>query len=252
MVLWRGINVTARDLINLFLRRWYLVAIGAVVTLSAMYATLHHPGVYWTKLTVVLLAPAEEYYPNKIRDPRHQLAPLAGLVVTEWNKDHQPTLTGSADTTIFGEGKRDDVQVRMPNQGSQWKPLYVSPNIDVQVVGSNPAEVEARAIEVSDELDRILLQVQADLGVHKTVRVTSLQTPAVPTVAYMNGSPPRALLATALAGALITFAAIYWLERWKPGWRLVFWRRSTTLPRRAPLAPKSTTVECKLQPRGTP
>ena len=205
--------MTARDLIAVFLRRWYLVAIGAILTLAAMYVTMHQPGVYWTQMTVVLLAPTEDYFPNKIQDPHYALAPMAGVIVKEWNQNYDPTLTASGDTTLYGEGKSDDVQVRMPNQGSQWKPLYLTPNIDVQVVGNNPELVENRAIQAGDELAAILDSQQDNLGINNRYRITSVASPEVPTVYYVTGSRPRALLATALVGALSTFFLTFWFDR---------------------------------------
>lgn len=205
--------MTARGLLLVLLRRWYLLAIGAVLTLGAMYGVLHLTGVYWTKMTVVLLAPAEDFYPNKIEDPRYPLAPMAGVVVAEWNRENRPTLTASGDTTLFGEGKSDTVEVRMPNQGSQWRPLFLTPNIDVQVVGSDPERVEERAIEVGEELASILEQQQEDLGVDPRLWITSVSSPAEPTVYYITGSRARALGALGLTGALVTVVGIYWIDR---------------------------------------
>ncbi len=195
------------------LRRWYLLAIGAVLTLGAMYAVVHLPAVYWTKMTVVLLAPTEEFYPNKIEDPHYALAPIAGVVAAEWNRENRPMLTASPDTTLFGEGKRNTVEVRMPNQGSQWRPLYLTPNIDVQVVGSDPTLVEARAIEVSDELAQILEQRQKDLGVDPRLWITSVPSPAEPTVVKVAGSRARSLGALGLTGAIVSVIGIYWIDR---------------------------------------
>ena len=205
--------MTARGLLELLLRRWYLIVVGAILTVMGMYVTLHQPGVYWTKLTLVLLAPAEEYYPNKIQDPHYALAPMAGVVVAEWNRDYRPRLSASGDTTLVGEGKREAVEVRMPNQGSQWRPLYLSPNIDVQVVGSNPDLVQSRATAVSNELATILQRQQDDIGVNADLRITAVRSPAEPTVYYVTGSRPRALASVGLIGALVSVVAVYWIDR---------------------------------------
>ena len=205
--------MTARGLFTVLLRRWYLLATGAVLTLGTMYGVLHLPGVYWTQVTVVLLAPTEDFYPNKIEDPHYALSPIAGVVVAEWNRDNRPTLTASPDTTLFGEGKRNTVEVRMPNQGSQWRPLYLTPNIDVQVVGSDPELVETRAIEVADELAEILEQEQKNLGVDPRLWITSVSSPAEPTVHDVTGSRTRSLGALGLTGALVSVISIYWIDR---------------------------------------
>lgn len=212
--------MTGRTLMSLFLRRWYLVALGAMLTVAGMYFTLQQPGVYWTKLTVILLAPADEYFPNKIQDPHYALAPMAGVLVKEWNRGHEAALTAGGDTTLFGMGKTDEVQVRMPNQGSQWNPLFLSPNIDVQVTGSDPEVVEKKALAVSDDLARILDRQQNDLGVNAKLRIGSVHSPELPTVYYVSGSRSRALGAVGLFGAISTFVIVSWLDRMlASGWR---------------------------------
>lgn len=206
-------DVTSRELLGVIIRRWYILLLGALVSVAALQVMTHRPGVYWTHFDVVILAPTYEYYPNKLEDPHYALSPIAGVLVRDWNRTNPPLLTASGDTTMFGEGRREGIQVRMPNEGSQWRPLYTSPNIDVQILGSNPAAVEAEAQRVYAELDRMLQQRQDALGVTKTVRMTSIMSPADPSVAYIAGSRARAAAATGLAGAAMTVTFIYWLEQ---------------------------------------
>ncbi len=169
--------MTSRELLGVILRRWYILLLGAVVSVGALQVMTHRPGVYSAQFDVVILAPTYEYYPNKLGDPHYALAPIAGVLVRDWNRTNPPLLTASGDTTMLGEGRRQGVQVRMPNEGSQWLPRYNSPNIDVQVLGSDPAVVEAEAHRVYAELDRMLQQRQDALGVTRTVRLTSIMSP---------------------------------------------------------------------------
>src|SRR6186713_778862 len=108
--------MTARELLRLVIRRWYLMLVGAVLTVAALYVATHRPGVYWTQFNVVVLAPVYEYYPNNLADPHYALGPTAGVLVTDWNGEHRPLLTASSDTTLFGEGKRQGIEIRMPNE----------------------------------------------------------------------------------------------------------------------------------------
>lgn len=210
----RGVmNLSASDLVKLLLRRWYVVVLGAVLSVGALSVTTGQPGVYYTQFNLVLLAPTEQYYPNKMEDPRHALAPLAGVIATDWNDTHPPLFTASGDTTLFGEGLRQGVQVRVPNQGSQWEPAYLTPNISVQVVDSAPETVAANAARITSELNTLLLSRQEAMGVRPTMRVTMLAAPEVPSVDYISGSRTRAALATGVVGAILTVIAVYWLER---------------------------------------
>jgi uncharacterized membrane protein len=215
--------MTARELLRLVIRRWYLMLVGAAITIAALYLATHRPGVYWTQFNVVVLAPVYEYYPNNLADAHYALGPTAGVLVTDWNGEHRPLLTASGDTTLFGEGKRQAIEIRMPNEGTQWLPLYYSPKIDVQVVDSDPAKVAREAQRVGAELNGLLERRQDALAIRPSVRMTTIMSPAEPTVSYMSGSPARAALAIGLVGAILTTVAVYWIERWS------LWRHSRKL-----------------------
>ena len=211
--------MTSRELLSLILRRWYLVLLGAVLCFAALHLTVQRPGVYWTSFQVIVLAPTYEEYPNQLEDPHFALAPMAGVLVSDWNGSERGLLTASGDTTLFGEGLRQGVRVRMPNQGSQWRPLYTSPIIDVQVVDRDPRVVEESAHRVYTELTALLQRRQDGLGIRPSIRMATLMSPAAPNIEYVAGSRTRAVGAAGIAGVALTGLAIYWIER------LVVWRR---------------------------
>jgi hypothetical protein len=215
VILWGRLDVTSGELLRLVLRRWYLMLLGAAISVAALYLITDRPGIYWTHFNVVLLAPVDkDYYPNKLENAHDQLAPMAGLLVADWNGVNRPPLTASSKTTLFGEGQRQGIQVRVPNEGSQWVPLYLSPNIDVQIVDSNPDTVAQEARRVSAELKALLQKRQDDLGIQPVMRITTMVSPADPTIEYVSGSRARAGLATGLVGVALTTIAVYWTDRW--------------------------------------
>ena len=212
--------MTSRELLSLVLRRWYIVLLGAAITVGAVYQVVHRPGVYWSQIDVVVLGPVDKYYPNNLASPDFALIPMAGVLVSDWNGVDRPLLTASDKTTLFGEGERKGIQVRMPNRGSQWDPLYRSSSIDVQVVDSNPDTVAQEARRVSAELDKLLQRRQDAMGVPRELRMTTMVSPTNPTIRYVSGSRTRAALAAGAVGAALTTIAVYWSERW------LIWRRS--------------------------
>jgi hypothetical protein len=221
IILWGRFDMTSGELSRLVLRRWYLMLLGAAISVGALYLITHRPGIYWTQFDVVLLAPVDKNsHSNKLEDAHDQLAPMAGLLVADWNGVDRPLLTSSGETTLFGEGQRQGIQVRVPNEGSQWAPRYFSPNIDVQVVDSNPETVAQEARRVSAELNALLQKRQDALSIQPAMRMTIMVSPAGPTIEYVSGSRTRAALATGLAGASLTIIGLYWTERW------LFWNRS--------------------------
>ena len=140
------------------------------------------------------------------------MTPLAGLIVADFNGIHRPLLTSSSETTLFGQGVRQGVMVRMPNQGNQWQPVYASPNIDVQVVDLSTEAVALEARRVTAELNDLLAKRQQELGVQPSIRATMIASSADPTIVYISGSRARALGAIGLLGMAITTISVYWIE----------------------------------------
>jgi hypothetical protein len=188
--------------------------LGVAVSVGALYVTMHRPGIYWTQFNVVVLAPVGKSYPNNLENPPGALVSMAGLLAADWNGLDRPLLTASGETTLFGEGQRQGVQVRVPNEGSQWQPLYFSPSIDIQIVDSDPEKVAQETRRVSAELKQLLAERQDTMLIQPAQRMTTIVSPANPTINYISGSRSRAALAAALVGATSTAIAVYWTELW--------------------------------------
>ena len=208
-----GRGMTSRELLRLVLRRWYLLIAGVALTGVVIWPAAHQPGVYWAQVDVVILPPTDESFPNKLEDPEVNLTALAGVVVADFNRGSLPLLTASADTTLYGEGKRDAIEVRMPNMGNQWTPLYTTPTIDLQVVGGDEESVRENVVATVGELRDLLAVRQQTLGVVSSARATMLASPNEPSVQHVTGSRARVAAAGGTAGIALTIAAIYWFEQ---------------------------------------
>lgn len=205
--------MTIRQFLRLLLRRWYLVLVGAIVTVAGIVFMTHREGVYFAQFNAILLAPKEQYFPNQIENPPYPLAPLAGVVAAEWNDSNRPLFTASGDTTVVGLGVRRGAQVRVPNEGSQWQPIFSSPIINVQVVDRDPETVQREAKRIGAELKDILRTQQQSAGVRAQMQVTLITSPDEPAIAYIAGSRPRTAVATGLIGAAATLIIVYWIDR---------------------------------------
>lgn len=205
--------MTSRQLLWLLVRRWYLVVLGMGLTLAILWPATHRPGVYWAQVNLVLLPPPSEYFPNMLEDPQYSLSALAGVIVTDFNGLNEPPLMASSQTTLYGEGRASGVEVRMPNAGTQWKPLYPTAMIDLQAVGANAQQVTDEVAETTRRLKELLVARQDELGIDPSVRVSMISSPADPVVYYITGSRARALGAGAIVGFGLTIAGVYWFER---------------------------------------
>lgn len=222
--------MTARDLLAAALRRWYVVVLGAALTVGAFAVVQRQAPVFFTQYNIVIVGPSGEEHSNVLEHPRYGLQPLVGVISTDLNEGHPPLLTGDVDATMVGMGERAGVQVRVPNLGTQWRPLFSANYLDVQVAAATPEEVQALATETSARVAELLEQRQDELGVPTNLRALAVPSSEDPIVYPMAGSRSRALAATGLTGVALTAAIVFWLERWRPR------RRPAPAPGAAPVA----------------
>lgn len=207
----------ARDFLAAALRRWYVVVLGAALTLGAFTVVQRQAPVFFTQYNIVVVGPSgTEEDNNVLENPRYGLQPLVGVISTDLNEGHPPLLTGDVDATMVGMGAREGVQVRVPNLGTQWRPLFSANYLDVQVAARTPEDVEVLAAQTSARVADLLEQRQDELGVPANLRARAVPSSEDPIVYPMAGSRSRALGATGLTGIALTAALVFWLERWRP------------------------------------
>lgn len=205
--------MTSSDLFLAALRRWYVVLVGAVISLGFVYVATHQTPVYWSQVNVLLIGPKDPEFPNYLEDPRFTLYPLVGVVVSDVNRGQPAMLTASTDTNMVGQGITDGVQVRVPNLGSQWRFDTTSSHIDVQVAAPTPEEVTSRTNATVARVTAVLDARQDEMGISDVMRVTARPATKDPTIYQVGGSRLRAAAASGMSGAAATFALVYWLER---------------------------------------
>ncbi|MFE6510052.1 hypothetical protein ACFVDI_13215 [Nocardioides sp. NPDC057767] len=205
--------MTALELAVLLLRRWYVVAVCALMTLGGALVLLDRPPVYFTQFEVVLLPPNETVNPNTLREDPYGMVPMAGLLVEEYNQGRHPLNMSTTETTLYGEGLEQGERVRMRNVGNQWLPIYSHPVIDIQVVDADAGRVEDEAARIARDLDRILERRQDELGVREVSRMSTEMAPEDVVVQEISGSRSRTAGGLALLGGSLTVVAVIWLER---------------------------------------
>lgn len=192
--------MTTNELVHILRRRWYVVALGVALLMGAVHHVATRPGVYWTQVDVVFLAPKSVRYPNVIEQTSQSVIAMAGLIEHEVNKGLKEPATASASTTLAGVGVRDGYSVRLPNSGGQWASNFDRPVVDVQVIGPSESGVRARLATLAGEVERTLAARQEADGIPPLNRITASSTPTAAPVFYLNGNPKKAILVTLLLG----------------------------------------------------
>jgi hypothetical protein len=218
--------MTARGFLAAVLRCWYVVVLGGVVTVGALLLVQRQQPVWFTQYNIVLVGPSGTEHDSVLQHPRYGLQPLVGVVSTDINDGHPPLLTGDVAATMVGMGQREGVQVRVPNLGTQWRPLFSANYLDVQVAGATAEDVQESVRATSARVAELLEQRQDELAVPANLRAHAVPSSDDPIIFPVTGSRSRALGATGLTGVAVTMALVFWLDRWRSR------RRAATAVRR--------------------
>jgi hypothetical protein len=168
--------------------------------------------VAWTQFNVLLVAPRSEEDPNYLKDPLYGLQPMVGVVANDIQGGRPPLLVGSTDATIVGQGITEGIRISVPNQGTQWRPVFASHYLDVQVAAATPEEVGQKSDEAVEAIADALRARQSAAGISGPSQIRALASSPDPTIYWISGSRPRAAIGTAVAGAGATIWLVYFLE----------------------------------------
>lgn len=205
--------MTTFELLATLRRRWHVVLFCLVLTVSAMIAIAARPGVHWTQVNVVFLAPRSTHQPSVVSLTPQSLIAAAGLVERTINNDAaKPTLTSSS-VTLATEGIRRGVSITLPDSGGQWAHNFDRPALSVQVIGPSEEWVRDRLAQAISTINTTLRTIQNADGIVADNQIRTASAPAKASVQYSAGNPKRALAATLLLGLGLTVLAAVGLDR---------------------------------------
>ena len=226
--------MTIWDLPRAIRRNWPVALIGLLTSLCAGVWIAQRPGVYYEQTNVIFIMPATPDSGNALQNGSDNLIRTAGVVARLVTNDWSGPEPVSDSATLLGEGVRRGYSVRLPNAGGQWAYNFDKPQLDVEVVGTSPADVHATMTQVLARVNATLAGLQNSQGVRPSLQIeTRLSPPAASaSVQYVTGSRARAFAVTVVLELGLTLAAVFAMERW----RLRRWR-SRAAVRAAELAP---------------
>ena len=194
-------------------RRWgaIVVAVGLLITAVIAYRVVRKPGVYWAQSDVLFLPPASGVFPNALVNNPGGVIALAGVVGKMVDPDSAAARVVDPSVRLVNQGVRHGSSVTLPNDGGQWADNFDKPLLDVQAVGSTPAEVTGTVNRLVSQINLTLSGLQAK--VPQADRVTTELNPSQVQVFYDPGRRLRALAASLAIGAAVTAVAAGYLRR---------------------------------------
>jgi hypothetical protein len=194
-------------------RRWaaLVVALGLLLTLAISYRVARKPGVFWAQTDVVFLPPASTFHPNTLVNTSDGVIALAGVVGKMVDPDAVAARVVSPTVALANQGIRHGWSVTLPNDGGQWADNFDKPLLDVQAVGSTPAEVSGTVNRLISQINLTLSRLQAQ--VPQVDRVKTALSPSQVQVFYDPGRRLRALAASLAVGVAATLVAAGYVRR---------------------------------------
>lgn len=205
--------MTGWDLLVTIRRRWWVALGGVLATALLGLHVLHAPGVYHQQVDVVFMWPQASKSANTFQYGTQSLINTAGIVGTVVGDTQAGTQPVSDTATLVGEGITHGYSVRLPNSGGQWAYNFDRPMLNVETVGSTPAEVQQMTTAVVARINDELLALQRNEQVRPDLMVRTRLSPPTLNIIYSNGSRTRALAASLLLGVGLTVAVVLAVDR---------------------------------------
>lgn len=200
--------MTFWELVRVLARHWVIVLVGALCTAGVGWAAISQHGVYFTRTSIVFLAPSSTGYSNAIRTVRDDVIVTAGIVAKRVAGPGKVSKFAAPEVTLVGLGVRDGWSLRLPDTGGQWASNYATQTLTLDVVGPSREEVLAQQADMIHRVQAQLDELQRDAGVRPANRITAIPAPAAAVVYYVGGNRPRALGMTAALGIALTLSVV--------------------------------------------
>lgn len=197
----------------LLLRAGVIMLVGLLISGMVGLYLAKRPGVYWSEVTVVLIAPKSAANPNGLTVDSESLIDTAGVLAKMVGSSPPGPPVVSDSVTLVGEGIRHGYGVRLPNSGGQFATNFDRAALDVQAAGTTAAEVSGTLNQVLSTISADLDRLQRDAGVAKVNLIRTQLSPQTAPIYYQTGSKTRALAITLVLGGGLSWSLSWFVGR---------------------------------------
>lgn len=203
------------DLPRVIRRNWPVALVGVLTSLLAGLWVGRTPGVYYEQVNVIFLMPDTPGAGNALQNGNDNLIRTAGVVARIVSNNWSGPEPVSDSATLLGQGVSRGYSVRLPNAGGQWAYNFDRPQLNVEVVGTSPADVARTMRQVLAKVSASLATLQSNERVLPSLRIQTRLSPPTETIEYVTGSRIRAFAVIEVLEISLTLTALVALERWR-------------------------------------
>jgi len=205
--------MTLGDLMRALVRRWPVVLIGLLATVTvAGLSTLSDPK-YHARTEMVFLAPSSVRYPNELVTRTESLIVTAGIVAKLINgPDERLKFGHSLVNPVGAPGDDEDTWIQLLDIGTQWVPVFDDQILLVDSVGDTPEQARERIYEAADEVQDVLLEIQQDSDADESTYIVARMSPEAPVVNRVGPSRMRSIAMWLAVGGFLTVSAVVVIE----------------------------------------
>ncbi|GAA2236000.1 hypothetical protein GCM10010430_16010 [Kitasatospora cystarginea] len=193
-------------MVRALLRRWYVLALAAVLTLAGAVVVAKPPVVYRSAAVVRIKPPETPQDPSGMTDFRPSLAIIGAAVVTVLKS---PSGTGE----LRQAGVSGDFDLAPRNTGTTKTEAYVVPTVEISVKGADPKRADLEVDVIVQYFGTELRRLQDGKNIPEQRYITSDQL--VPATALpVLGVKSRGLVGVAALGMLGGVACTLWTDEY--------------------------------------
>lgn len=220
--------MTVGVLLQVMLRRWLVVGIGLVLTVSACLLLTAGERAYSSKVDLVFVQPGTGSVAKASDNVVPSLIDFAGIIQRRVSQEGSPVDLPSSSVTLYGSGVRNGYSITLPNSGTQWTVSYTRPVLVVQAVGNSPDQVRQTLSRVLTQIESTAYALQADEGAPAEKFIVVDRSPSSPEIIDLGSTRlgrMKGIVALSAVGLALTAVVALEVDRLVSGRPLMRGRR---------------------------
>lgn len=203
--------MTPFRLIEILVRRWYVVLAGILCTFLAFWVLSQSETVYAAQSDLVFLAPGLPGQSRHLTETESQtLIDFTAIVERKVLAGSPSAKLASPTASLFGTGIREGTSINMLDTGGQWVSSFSRPVLSVQVAGPSREQVSEGMEEVLAEVRAVSRDLQIEAGADPASLITVERAPEeliITSFGTTRLGQAKALVALGTSGLALSCAA---------------------------------------------